>query len=583
MAKSQYEGYCEGTSTKLVREEFGDIKVYTQNAKLLLNKATGFIAAYDFTLNPYRGCQYGCSYCYAAAFSPDTNMRQDWGKWVIIKENAAKILEKELDNWRKKNPHQPPTIYMSSVTDPYQPIESKYQLTRRLLEVMLDYRPTLVIQTRSPIITRDIDILQRFQRLRLQEIQKSGARFSWLEKLFRDKLQLERYSQQYKQEAATLSSKLNKVFQQQENRDPVFLDYFKLAHNQEFIDFVHEHFKLIEHDENKFQCTGTDKRIFDDFEAKLVEYLREEFTKIPDEQLVVKLQDALEDINSLKNGKDPEYGFRLTPHVYFMKYFLENVYCVYLAWFLIYQADLLPTKVNILDIAAGPGTVAYGLALFLQSFSGFLSMLQMDIFYYSLEKQDAFQFRGLQFWRRYIESRKTPVNAYFRFVTTDLLTWNNQSSNIPKDFFDFIVVSHCFFSDAEKRFQANNTYKQIFASCLKKQGYVLLIVQDKKLFKIYDTYQVENPENEKKVVSTLVADLGLELVWYKYLTSTALRTPFGGAEFAKFAREQLPKQLYMSPMVQKYFGQKYESNYTFDDYVILAKTSEELIYEQTTY
>ena len=105
MAKSQYEGYCEGTPTKLVRENFGDIKVYTQNAKSLLNKATGFIAAYDFTLNPYRGCQYGCSYCYAAAFSPDTNMRQDWGKWVIIKENAAEILEKELVNWRKRNLH----------------------------------------------------------------------------------------------------------------------------------------------------------------------------------------------------------------------------------------------------------------------------------------------------------------------------------------------------------------------------------------------------------------------------------------------------------------------------------------------
>jgi len=97
-------------------------------------------------------------------------------------------------------------------------------------------------------------------------------------------------------------------------------------------------------------------------------------------------------------------------------------------------------------------------------------------------------------------------------------------------------------------------------------------VQDKKLFKIYDAYQVENHENEKKVVSTLVADLGLQLVWYKYLTST-IRTPIGGAEFAKFAREQLPKQIYMSPMIQKYFGQTYESNYKLDDYVILAKTS----------
>ena len=175
MAKPRYEGYCEGTPTKLLREKFGDINVYNQNPKSLLNKATGFIAAYDFTLNPYRGCQYGCSYCYAAAFSPNTKMRQDWGKWVIIKENTAQILEKELEAWYHKNPNHPPSIYMSSVTDPYQPIESKYQLTRRLLEVMLDYRPTLVIQTRSPIITRDIDILQRFQRLRINMSIPTGS------------------------------------------------------------------------------------------------------------------------------------------------------------------------------------------------------------------------------------------------------------------------------------------------------------------------------------------------------------------------------------------------------------------------
>lgn len=175
MAKPRYEGYCEGIPTKLLREKFGDINVYSQNAKSLLNKATGFIAAYDFTLNPYRGCQYGCSYCYAAAFSPNTKMRQDWGKWVIIKENTAQILEKELEAWYHKNPNNPPSIYMSSVTDPYQPIESKYQLTRRLLEVMLDYRPTLVIQTRSPIITRDIDILQRFQRLRINMSIPTGS------------------------------------------------------------------------------------------------------------------------------------------------------------------------------------------------------------------------------------------------------------------------------------------------------------------------------------------------------------------------------------------------------------------------
>ncbi|MEH2281257.1 MAG: photosystem II assembly protein [Nostoc sp.] len=399
----------------------------------------------------------------------------------------------------------------------------------------------------------------------LQEIQKSGARFSWLEKLFRDKLQLERYSQEYKRQTETLSKQLTEVSRTETN--------LILMPDEEFVKYIYKIFNLIQHDEYKLQSTGIDERIFDDFESRLVEYLKEEFSKIPDKQLFIKLEDAVEDINNLKIGQEPDYRFSLTPHVYFMKYFLENVYCIYLAWFLIYQDALLPNKVNILDIAAGPGTVAYGLALFMQSSSGFFHIPQMHISYYSLEKQDAFQFRGLQFWRRYIESRLTPVNAFFRFVTTDIFTWKTQSNNVPKDFFDFIVISHCFFADPAKRVEANNTYKQIFATSLKKSGYILLIVQDKKLFKLYDVHQVENQEQEKNVVDKFIAELGLELVWYKYLTSTESRIPFSGAEFGKFAREKLPKQLYMSPILQQYLGQKYQSCYTLDDYVILAKKS----------
>lgn len=168
--------YAVGTNQLLVvSEKIGSADVYGQNAKSILNKATGFIKAYDFTLNPYRGCQYGCSYCYTAAFSPNEKMRDEWGKWVVIKENAVEVLEQELFKWEKKNPDKLPSIYMSSVTDPYQPIESKTELTRGLLEVMLEYRPILVIQTRSPMITRDIDILQRFKHLRINMSIPTGS------------------------------------------------------------------------------------------------------------------------------------------------------------------------------------------------------------------------------------------------------------------------------------------------------------------------------------------------------------------------------------------------------------------------
>ena len=410
-----------------------------------------------------------------------------------------------------------------------------------------------------------------------RKVEKSGARLSWLEKLFRDKLQLEDSEKQYKKKAAILSGQLNTALQDLEQKPNLQValetpSHLKLTPDPEFIKFIYKTFNLIPHDENKLQSTGIDERIFDDFEAELVEYLKEEFSRIPDKNLAIKLEDALEDIHSLKSGKDPDYRFSLTPHVYYMKYFLDNVYCLYLAWFLIYESGLLATNINILDIAAGPGTVAYGLALFLQSTSGFFNLPQIHISYYSLEKQNAFQFRGLQFWRRYIESRKTPLNTFFRFVTSDIFAWNQQSNNIPTHFFDFVVISHCFFNDSARSSQANSIYKQIINNSLKNEGYALLILQDKKLYKAYAVNQSEDQEQEQKLVNQFLEELGLKLVWYKYLTSTGLRASLG-AEFSKFAREKLPKQLHISPILQKYFHQKYQSCYTLDDYLILANKS----------
>lgn len=88
---------------------------------------------------------------------------------------------------------------------------------------------------------------------------------------------------------------------------------------------------------------------------------------------------------------------------------------------------------------------------------------------------------------------------------------------------------------------------------------------------MYQTKQSEDHEQEKRLVKNFIDDLGLELVWYKYLTSTDLRTPLGGVEFIKYAKEKLPKQSHMISLLRQYFGQKYESNYVLDDYIILAK------------
>ncbi len=297
--------------------------------------------------------------------------------------------------------------------------------------------------------------------------------------------------------------------------------------------------------------------------------MEEEFVKIHPQRLSAAIQNAFKDINCLRNRQDPQYNFELTPHVYFMHYFLDNVYCAYLAWFLIYKYGLLPNKLNILDIAAGTGTVAYGIALFLQSSSRFLQLPQMHISYYSLEKQSSFQYRGLQFWRRYIEPQQTATNAYFRFDTNDVFAEYGKLKKLPQAFFDFIVVSHCFFAEKEQRKKSYEVYRKISTENLTAKGYVLIMVQGTKLFRAYNVRPSEDMSQEQSVINKLVEELGLSLEWYKYITSTGKRE--FSKEFSRFAKENLPVQKFMSPLKSQHLGVNWDSHYTIDDYVILAK------------
>ena len=84
-------------------------------ASSILSPGKGFMDAYDFTLNPYSGCTFGCNYCYAAFFARSEDEKNNWGYWLKVKENALALLIK----YRKK-PLLNKTLYMSSVTDPYQ-------------------------------------------------------------------------------------------------------------------------------------------------------------------------------------------------------------------------------------------------------------------------------------------------------------------------------------------------------------------------------------------------------------------------------------------------------------------------------
>lgn len=140
----------------------GGVVVRQLTSRSILTSANGRLAAYDFSLNPYVGCGFGCSYCYAAFFVPSESRAQAWGTWVDVKANALALLRKAPGLAGAK-------IYLGSVTDPYQPLERQTGLTRSLLEFMLDVRPQprIVVQTRSDLPLRDLDLLRRFDHLRV--------------------------------------------------------------------------------------------------------------------------------------------------------------------------------------------------------------------------------------------------------------------------------------------------------------------------------------------------------------------------------------------------------------------------------
>lgn len=146
----------------------GGARISYVDSRSLLSPTGGFISSYKFTLNPYSGCGFGCEYCYARFFAPSLEEQQTWGQWVKVKENAVELLRKARTARTPGRRLEPgDAIYMSTVTDPYQPIEQKLGLTRALLRELIEVQPRLTIQTRSPIAARDIDLFQQFERIRV--------------------------------------------------------------------------------------------------------------------------------------------------------------------------------------------------------------------------------------------------------------------------------------------------------------------------------------------------------------------------------------------------------------------------------
>ena len=113
---------------------------------------------FNASLNPYRGCEHGCIYCYARPFHEYLGFSSglDFETKIMVKEDAPALLRAELSSprWR------PQVIAMSGVTDCYQPAERRFKLTRRCLEVLAEFRNPVGIVTKNHLVTRDLDVLR---------------------------------------------------------------------------------------------------------------------------------------------------------------------------------------------------------------------------------------------------------------------------------------------------------------------------------------------------------------------------------------------------------------------------------------
>lgn len=160
----------ETTSYEILEEEIDPSRKFVtqffrDTSKTALAKNDSPDIGFTFDLNPYRGCEHGCIYCYARPSHEYLGFSSglDFETKIMVKENIHELLEKEF----QKKSWKPSTISFSGNTDCYQPIERKLQLTRKCLEVFLKYRNPVGMITKNALITRDIDILSELAKLQL--------------------------------------------------------------------------------------------------------------------------------------------------------------------------------------------------------------------------------------------------------------------------------------------------------------------------------------------------------------------------------------------------------------------------------
>ncbi len=130
--------------------------------KSIITRNSSPDVGFETSLNPYRGCEHGCIYCYARPTHEYLGFSAglDFESKIIVKTNAPELLRTELESPR----WQPHTLVLSGVTDPYQPIERKLRITRGCLEVLAKFRNPVAIITKNRLVTRDIDLLRELAK-----------------------------------------------------------------------------------------------------------------------------------------------------------------------------------------------------------------------------------------------------------------------------------------------------------------------------------------------------------------------------------------------------------------------------------
>ncbi len=152
------EVFLENTATEYLKE----------NPKKIITTSNSPDLALGYSVNPYQGCEHGCIYCYAR------NAHEYWGysagldfeRKILVKENAAQLLEKELN----RKDYQPQPIMLSGNTDCYQPAERKFKITEAILKVLLKYKNPVSIITKNNLILRDVELLQALNELDLLHV-----------------------------------------------------------------------------------------------------------------------------------------------------------------------------------------------------------------------------------------------------------------------------------------------------------------------------------------------------------------------------------------------------------------------------